>query len=221
MSNYFNSKSQVSKNKKEINSKPNAEQNNYEKPRYENSNIFSKKVSDKAFNKALEREKEKEENRLSKALSIENFPELVSVGKKVDTIQGNSFLEKTKPKQIEIVESLTQEEIPYGWVEITRDSATNRLVLKYNADYEADEKRKREEEESKKKEEKSYSYEVINALSKLHLKRTQEYIDNWGYSEYEQMFLCPHYDYEYFDKLDELYEEMENESSAESDSDEY
>ena len=48
--------------------------------------------------------------------------------------------------------------------------------------------------------------EVFNALSLLHQKRTNEYKELWGESEWERMFLCPNHDYEYFDKLDAVYE---------------
>lgn len=49
-------------------------------------------------------------------------------------------------------------------------------------------------------------YEIINALSLLHEKRTNEYKESWGEDEWERMFMCPNYDYAYFDKLDEAYE---------------
>jgi hypothetical protein len=49
--------------------------------------------------------------------------------------------------------------------------------------------------------------EIINALSLLHEKRTNEYKELWGEDEWERMFMCPNYDYAYFDKLDEAYEE--------------
>lgn len=48
--------------------------------------------------------------------------------------------------------------------------------------------------------------EIINALSLLHEKRTNEYKESWGEDEWERMFMCPNYDYAYFDKLDEAYE---------------
>jgi hypothetical protein len=48
--------------------------------------------------------------------------------------------------------------------------------------------------------------EIINALSLLHEKRTNEYKESWGESEWERMFMSPNYDYAYFDKLDEAYE---------------
>jgi hypothetical protein len=48
---------------------------------------------------------------------------------------------------------------------------------------------------------------VLNALVHLHEKRTNDYIEMWGYDEWEKEFLFPNYDYNYFDKLDKIYEE--------------
>lgn len=216
MSNIFNSKSRfavlsedksTNKNEKGRNEKQIDRPKYDDRPKY-NSNMFSKKISDKA----LEREREAKEIIIAKALDIENFPELVSVEKKVTSVQSYTFLEKTKPKQIVVVENTKEEKIPYGWVKITRDLITNRMVLKYNANYETVEKKKKDEKEERKRiyeenKEKMYSYEVINSLNDLHLKRTQEYIDNWGYDEYEKVFLDINHDSEYFDKLDAKYEE--------------
>ena len=47
----------------------------------------------------------------------------------------------------------------------------------------------------------------MNALYILHEKRTNEYKELWGEDEWERMFIFPNYDYEYFDKLDEEYED--------------
>lgn len=58
------------------------------------------------------------------------------------------------------------------------------------------------------------SFEILDALVDLHENRTNEYIENWGNDEWEKMFKFPNYDYNYFDKLDELYYvEMESEHS--------
>ena len=59
---------------------------------------------------------------------------------------------------------------------------------------------------SKEKKPLNEAEEIILALSLLHEKRTKEYKELWGESEWERMFVCPNYDYEYFDKLDEAYE---------------
>ena len=42
-------------------------------------------------------------------------------------------------------------------------------------------------------------------LADLYYKRTNEYIELWGYDEWEKMFISPNYDYNYFDNLDEIY----------------
>ena len=52
--------------------------------------------------------------------------------------------------------------------------------------------------------------EIIEALSFLHEKRTEEYIKLWGEEEWERMFIFPNHDNEYFDKLDEIYEIEQN-----------
>jgi len=72
----------------------------------------------------------------------------------------------------------------------------------------------------------SEAEEIIIALSLLHEKRTNEYKELWGEAEWERMFICPNYDYEYFNKLDEAYEieeaKLNNKSSdAYEDSDDY
>ena len=36
----------------------------------------------------------------------------------------------------------------------------------------------------------------------------EEYIETWGIEDYERNYRFPNYDYEYFDKLDELHEKM-------------
>ena len=52
--------------------------------------------------------------------------------------------------------------------------------------------------------------QIINALSTLHEKRTNIYKEAWGEDEWQHNFICPNYDYEYFDKLDEAYELEQN-----------
>ena len=61
------------------------------------------------------------------------------------------------------------------------------------------------------------AFEAIDALVNLHHKRTDEYIDLYGYETWEKMFLFQNHDYEYFDKLDEIYyEELEKEQQLQN-----
>ena len=63
--------------------------------------------------------------------------------------------------------------------------------------------------------------EIVIALSLLHEKRTNEYKELWGESEWERMFICPNHDYEYFDKLDEAYENEQYKLNEQYNDDEY
>ena len=63
-----------------------------------------------------------------------------------------------------------------------------------------------ETEEEIKKEKQFYANKILNKLTDLHIQRTDNYIETWGQEAYIDRYICPNYDYEYFDKLDELYE---------------
>ena len=45
---------------------------------------------------------------------------------------------------------------------------------------------------------------MLNALASLYDKRTNDYIAMWGYDEWDETFRFQNYDYDYFNKLDEL-----------------
>lgn len=140
---------------------------------------------------------------ISKKLEIteESFPTLTGIPKNVikdstpcDIANTTSFLDKLNAKQ-EMVEEINLEEKPLepGWVEIKRDPNTGRIIANT----------------SNNTIEKNSHFAVLDYLVSLHQKRTQEYIENWGKDEYENMFLFPNYEYGYFDRLDE--EEYEKE----------
>jgi hypothetical protein len=183
-----------------------------DRPRYENrpryndrprpsDNLFSKKLSDKAEQERKEDESKKRDAELEKVLSIDNFPEL-SKNTNTNIIETPNFLEKIK-KEKKIVQIVKKKkEIPYGWTLITYDKKRNKSYIKYNEQYLEDEQNKKEEEE-----ERMIPFMVLDALANLHSKRKEKYINEWGYDEYEKMFISPNYDPEYFDKLDAKYEE--------------
>jgi hypothetical protein len=45
---------------------------------------------------------------------------------------------------------------------------------------------------------------ILDRLVHLHEKWKEDYINDWGYSSYEQNYLFDDWDYEYFDKLDAI-----------------
>ena len=157
---------------------------------------------EKLEQKKLEKNKQ-EEKKLEKELSIDNFPELI-----VQETEGNndatyiSFLDKLKIEKIEKEEivdiDIELENLEPGWQIIKRDLETSKIIVKSKSIFKP---------ENENKSEFQLAYAVVKGLSFLHEKRTNEYIDKWGYNEWENMFRFQNYDYEYFDKLDELYQE--------------
>ena len=185
-----------------------------ERPTYNNeSNIFSQKVVDKAQKQRKENELKNTIDEINKSLSIDNFPELKVSNKKSDkntqTLSVFNFSEKLKPV-VTVEENQDTKQIPYGWAVITRDKTTNKSVIKYNKDYENDIK-KTENAKSK-----NWPMKVLDSLVDLYEIERDKYINKWGYDTYEEKYLDPDYDYEYFDKLDEAYE-SETEEEYEED----
>ena len=88
-----------------------------------------------------------------------------------------------------------QNHIKPGWVEIKRDAKTRKIVTSVNPVANSDNNVSTNSENN-----------VLNALAYLYERRTNEYIELWGYDEWEKTFRFPNYDYNYFNNLDELYE---------------
>ena len=132
---------------------------------------------------------------------INSFPELTTnITKTVPVLEDNqkqSFLEKLKTVKDEIATKKIEEIIKDGCVSITFKNRNT--TYKYGKiSYVPDDVKKT-----------SPQY-IMSNLVNIHVKRTEDYINLWGYDDYEKLFLSPNYDYEYFDKLDEQYElEME------------
>jgi hypothetical protein len=174
-----------------------------ERPMYSNeSNLFSQKVVDKAYKERKENELNNINNEIIKTLSMDNFPELkVTNNKSIENTQKPviiNFSEKLKPL-VNVEEKPEIKQIPYGWAVIKRDKTTNKSVIEYNKDYENDVKK------SEKAKMKKWTMKVLDALVDLHETERDKYINKCGYDAYEEKYLDPDYDDEYFDKLDAEY----------------
>jgi len=102
--------------------------------------------------------------------------------------------------------NIAQPLISHGWVSFKlNETFTTKSTSKSNPIIS-----KNKKEEVEVEVEVNEAEEIIEALSFLHEKRTEEYIELWGEEEWERMFIFPNYDYEYFDKLDEAYEIEQN-----------
>ena len=185
--------------------------------RYETKESKEKREQFEKMRKEKEEKAKEEQNK--KNLSADNFPTLhggvISV-KNTETIgKKESYVEKIN--KISIKEPTEVDHIKPGWVEVKRDPENPRkLIYTYGSHMES-ENSSHSKESSKKK----LEPQVLDALVHLHNKRTQEYIDMWGYDTWEKLYRFPNYDYHYFDKLDEKYEEELEKELEEDDEYEY
>jgi hypothetical protein len=167
----------------------------YRERQFANSAFREQQIA-KNEQKRLEEEREKN-------LSAESFPELVKTTKVNTSNSMPSFLEKItmeveKKEETKSEKQLLMETLKPGWALFTYDKETKKTSM-------IEKQIIRNEQNSLS--ELDITYNVFDSLANLHENRRQEYIDNWGEDEYEKMFIFPNYDYEYFDKLDEKYEE--------------
>ena len=207
---------------------------NESRPVYNDSNLFSQKVIAKAQQQRKDDNHQRLMNETAKILSIDNFPEM-QLSKKVEKpisfaeklkqkeipLETNDkSLEKTfisfseKLKQVDVVVETKVNEIPYGWAVIKRDKITNKSTIEYNKEYEKDLNR------AENLEKKQWPMKVLGALVDLYERERDTYINKWGYDAYEEKYLDPDYDDEYFDRLDEAYAASESEEEYESEDEE-
>ena len=143
-----------------------------------------------------------EEQRIKDTLSIDNFPELVAP--KSATLK-NTNIDKSFSEKLQSVVENTEtpsietdyKNLGQGWTLIKKEN--NKITIKSKELFSATQNKTNDD----------LANEALDALAELHEKRTYDYIEMWGYEQWEKMFEFPNYDYTYFDKLDELYyEEM-------------
>lgn len=201
-----NNKTKVVKNNEPKSSAfNNFKSNNYTNNRHQDEVDYRKFKEEKL-------KKQKEEN-IVKALDISNFPDLKSVS--ISSVNKNhnknadktSFADmmKNTAQIVDTPNTVTSEEVEIvkpGCVCIKHDIKTNQPVwiygegcLKINTNNENVHSDNLDGEED--------PIYVFERLVTLYQNRKNDYINKWGYDEYDKMFLFQNYDYEYFDKLDE------------------
>ena len=137
-------------------------------------------------------------------LSPESFPELVkpvSTSNNGETgVIKSSFIEKLN--SVVVVENVDVDfnKLELGWISIKKDLFTGKKVIQ----------EKKFEEKPRPPVVVDKTHQINTVLEKAYETRTSEYIDMWGHDMWEQMFIIPEYDYDYFEDLDELDDE-ENE----------
>jgi hypothetical protein len=169
------------------------------------NNNFKDTKSGVFLNNKKEREDKNIQSILNITLSEENFPRLSNITVNTENNE-KKYINILKTTKI-IKNEEKKEIIKPGWVKIKLQPKTRQIIT-------ISSKFVNEISEYDKIQEQGYS--VLDALVNLHEKRRNNYINNWGYDEWEKMFTFPNYDYNYFDRLDEIEEEkMEKELEKE------
>ena len=167
------------------------------------NNNFKDKKRENYFNNKKEHKDKNIQSTININLTEENFPRLSNIS---GTTENN---EKTYINILKTTKIIKKEEktdiIKPGWVKIKLQPKTRQIITISLPSQFVNEINEYDEIQEQ-------GYSVLDALVNLHEKRTNNYINNWGYDEWEKMFTFPNYDYNYFDRLDELEEEkMEKE----------
>jgi hypothetical protein len=160
-----------------------------------------------------EQEQREKERIKQESLKIENFPDLLIVSNKKEFMEDNktiSYIEKLqKENDNKKYIDTDLENLKPGWVLLKSDPLTRRTIIKHHPEINIIEKKE------KTKTEKEIAMDVLNVLVDLHEKRSREYIEKFGYDEWETMFKFPDW------REREAYlEQMENETN-DSEYDEY
>ena len=176
----------------------------------EKDNIY-KPYDDKERQRLKQQEgKQKKELETKKTLAIENFPSLSVINSKKTLENKISYVDNVKESLNKIQNSNKSENIDpdlvnlnAGYILLKLDPKSNQIIRK---------------EHTKKpiiKEEltESQSFRnILNKLADLHEKRTEEYIDTYGYDTWEKMFKIPNWQQKIIEDMsdsDSEYEEYE------------
>ena len=219
MSNLFNKNNRFDVLNEEVNKnkqKKDSNQNKF-KSNNDNTNFVTTQKESKIKNSIFKKEdeiKKREELRKNdeakKSLNINNFPELKTNKKELNKTQSliqNDELNKnylTKLKTLNMVDNIKEtDEVEPGWVRIQfeRKNTDSKKKTSYKFDY----------GKSEYIEKNLNPNFVLKELVNIHQKRNKFYIEMLGEDEYNKVFKFPNYDYNYYDKLDEKYEEYEYE----------
>lgn len=164
--------------------------------------------------KAQKEFEEREKERLKQeSLSTNNFPELTIANKKENNVDKKLNFLDTLKKEEEVKkndEDPDLVDLKPGWLLMKKDRETGNTVMKYGPGTTFYKQPKKTEHE--------IGLDILNALIELHERRTNEYIDLYGYETWEKMFKFP--DWREREAYLEEMEELENMSDEDEDEDE-
>jgi len=203
-------KSESNSFKKSFDDRPQMNYNNG----YQRNSLTNRESKETIERRALDEKLRKEEHdkieaeKLAKALSIDNFPTLgKKENKNTKEPANNSFLAKLKnsiendKKENEIKINQEKTKPKPGWAVISRDPLTGRSKIEYGEPVIPKKPEKTEKE---------MAYDVLCALCDLHERRTEEFIECYGYDTWEKTFKSPNWreEEEYLERMDEEFEAL-------------
>lgn len=192
--------------------------NNFKSNNYKN-NRHQDEIDYRLFKE--EKMKKQKELDIIKNLDISNFPELKNVQSErsnnnknitkendescfsfADMMKNNSKNANENDNNTNTSEDV--ETLKPGCVCIKHDTKTNQQIWIYDDNLtKSNSKLCQNNEHCEVYED---PYYVFERLTKVYENRKNDYIKKWGYDEYDKTFLFQNYDYDYFDKLDEKYD---------------
>ncbi len=150
---------------------------------FKNDGFRERRYNNQRQRLEAEEKAKKAEEELKKSFTIDNYPELVSNNKETVVVnQEQTYIEKLKKvNEVKNENKDDEPELKEGWISIKRDKSTNKIVIKSKTI--PIEKPQILEEE--------IAINVLNALVGLHERRTEEYIELYGYDAWEKTFKFP------------------------------
>ena len=210
---------------KDVNKLDKFEQKKAEKPEYscfrplddkEKERRRLKRETDIKEQRKYEEEKREKIKQESLKINTVNFPELVVDLKKDKIVSNNeSYINKLKKEEIIINDEKDEDlaDLLPGWVLYKKDTSTGKTIIKKHEDKNINIL----ELENKIEEDNEY-VDMINSLVNIHEKRKQQFIENYGYDEWEKLFKFPNWieDEAYLEQLEEEFQtDDENEDEDE------
>jgi hypothetical protein len=117
-----------------------------------------------------------------------------------------SYIEKVIKQKIE---PTVINNVKPGWVEVKRDSSNRKKLIYTYGETTITEKKQEKKEKREENKNSIGEPQVLVALANLYKKQTREYINMWGYENWEKLYRFPNHDYDYFERLDEEIEMKE------------
>jgi hypothetical protein len=142
------------------------------------------------------------ERKIMESLKIDKFPSLNNkqpTPEKTQT-QTQTYVSLLKKAKSDLLKTDGNDDelstLKPGWVLLARDPVTRQTIIKGIP-------------KEKQQANPANDSKILEVLASLYEKRTRSYIEQYGYDTWEKMFRFPNYDYDYFNKLDEQFDERE------------